>query len=67
LGIQSAGAVVGEFRGPVFRLHTKILQQFLYAIFYGKLIDVNGETGVEGDFRTAPFLRLLPAFFGFPS
>jgi hypothetical protein len=58
------GAVVGEFRGPVFRLHTKKYYKNSFSpFFYGKLAEVDGGTVLEGDFRLHPFIRLFLLFW----
>jgi hypothetical protein len=58
------GAVLGEFRGPVFRLHTKKYYSNAFApFFYGKLTEVDGGTVLEGDFRLHPFIRLFLLFW----
>ena len=58
------GAVVGEFRGPVFRLHTKKYYDNSFApFFYGKLTEADGGAVLEGEFRMHPFIRLFMVFW----
>jgi hypothetical protein len=58
------GSVLGEFRGPVFRLHTKKYYSNSFTpFFYGKLAEVDGGTVVEGEFRLHPFIRLFLLFW----
>jgi hypothetical protein len=58
------GPVVGEFRGAVFRLHTKKYYKNSFAPFlYGKLTEEDGGTTVEGSFRMHPFIRLFMVFW----
>jgi len=58
------GTVVGEFRGPAFRLHTKKYYNNSFSpFFYGKLAQVDGGTILEGDFRLHPFIRLFLLFW----
>jgi hypothetical protein len=53
-------AVVGEFRGEVFRLHTKKYYQNAFAPFlYGKLSAVEGGAVLDGTFRLHPFARMF--------
>jgi hypothetical protein len=59
-----SGAVVGEFRGPMFRLHTKKYYSNSFTpFFYGKLTEVEGGASLEGDFRLHPFIRLFLLFW----
>ncbi len=61
---QGSGSVVGEFRGPVFRLHTKKYYSNSFAPFlYGKLTEVEDGTILEGSFRLHPFVRLFMVFW----
>ena len=61
---QAPGAVVGEFRDPVFRLHTKKYYSNSFTpFFYGKLTEVEGGTVLEGEFRLHPFIRLFLLFW----
>jgi hypothetical protein len=56
--------VVGEFRGSVFRLHTRKYYDNSFApFFYGEL--QAGEEGsiLEGRFRLHPFVRLFTLFW----
>jgi hypothetical protein len=56
--------VVGEFRGPVFRLHTpKYYQNSFSPFFYGQLSSVDGGSVLEGSFRLHPFVRLFMVFW----
>jgi hypothetical protein len=56
--------VMGEFRGQVFRLHTrKYYQNAFSPFFYGKLSSADGGTNMEGDFRMHPFARLFMLFW----
>jgi hypothetical protein len=58
------GAVLGEFRGPSFRLHTKKYYSNSFApFFYGKMTDADGGTNLEGGFRFHPFIRLFMVFW----
>jgi hypothetical protein len=58
------GAVVGEFRGPLFRLHTKKYYSNSFApFFYGKLAEADGGAILEGGFRMHPFIRLFMVFW----
>lgn len=58
------GGVLGEFRGPEFRLHTKKYYKNSFSpFFYGKLAEVDGGTVVEGSFRLHPFIRLFLLFW----
>jgi hypothetical protein len=58
------GTVLGEFRGRVFRLHTKKYYSNSFTpFFYGKLAEVDGGTVVEGEFRLHPFVRLFLLFW----
>jgi len=58
------GEVVGEFRGPAFRLHTKKYYSNSFTpFFYGKLTEADGGTVLEGDFRLHPFIRLFLLFW----
>jgi hypothetical protein len=60
----SPGAVVGEFRGPKFRLHTKKYYSNSFTpFFYGKLTEADGGTVLEGDFRLHPFIKLFLLFW----
>jgi hypothetical protein len=60
---EGPGAVVGEFRGSVFRLHTRKYYSNSFApFFYGKLKEVDGGTILEGGFRMHPFVRLFMVF-----
>jgi hypothetical protein len=57
-------AVMGEFRGPVFRLHTKKYYSNSFTpFFYGKLTEADGGAVLEGDFRLHPFIRLFMLFW----
>jgi hypothetical protein len=57
-------AVVGEFRGQVFRLHTRKYYQNAFAPFlYGQLSAIEGGTTMEGNFRMHPFARLFMLFW----
>jgi hypothetical protein len=58
------GGVVGEFRGPAFRLHTRNYYKNSFSpFFYGKLMEADGSTVLEGDFRLHPFIKLFLAFW----
>jgi hypothetical protein len=58
------GAVLGEFRGSVFRLHTKKYYNNSFApFFYGKMTESDGGTVLEGGFRLHPFVRLFMLFW----
>jgi hypothetical protein len=58
------GAVVGEFRGQVFRLHTpKYYKNAFAPFFYGQLSAADGGTTLEGNFRMHPFVRLFVVFW----
>jgi hypothetical protein len=58
------GAVVGEFRGQAFRLHTpKYYRNAFAPFFYGQLSSVDGGTMLEGTFRMHPFVRLFMVFW----
>jgi len=58
------GAVVGEFRGPVFRLHTRKYYDNSFApFFYGKLQAAGQGTILEGRFRMHPIVRLFTLFW----
>jgi hypothetical protein len=61
------GAVVGEFRGSAFRLHTRKYYSNSFApFFYGQLTQADGGAILEGGFRMNPFVRLFMTFwFGF--
>lgn len=57
-------AVVGEFRGPAFRLHTRKYYSNSFApFFYGKLTQSDGGAILEGRFRMNPFTRLFMVFW----
>jgi hypothetical protein len=59
-----AGAVVGEFRGSAFRLHTRKYYSNSFApFFYGNLTEAGGGAIIEGDFRMNPFVRLSVLFW----
>ena len=61
---QGSGAVVGEFRGGAFRLHTgKYYSNSFAPFFYGVLTEADGGTNIEGGFRMNPFIRLFLAFW----
>jgi hypothetical protein len=61
---EAPGAVLGEFRGPVFRLHTpKYYRNSFAPFFYGKLTEADGGAMLEGDFRMNPFVRLFMVFW----
>jgi hypothetical protein len=61
---QGPGTVVGEFRGPVFRLHTRKYYDNSFAPFlYGKLQAADNGTILEGRFRLHPFVRLFTVFW----
>jgi len=63
-GAATPSAVVGEFRGSAFRLHTKRYYGNSFTpFFYGKLAEVDGGTVVEGDFRLHPFIKLFLLFW----
>jgi hypothetical protein len=56
--------VVGEFRGNVFRLHTRKYYDNSFApFFYGKLRAVDNGSILEGCFRLHPFVRLFTLFW----
>jgi hypothetical protein len=58
------GAVLGEFRGSVFRLHTrKYYQNSFVPFFYGRLSSVDGGAILEGSYRLHPFVRLFLVFW----
>jgi hypothetical protein len=58
------GAVVGEFRGEAFRLHTRKYYQNAFApFFYGRLSAIESGTVLEGSFRMHPFARLFMLFW----
>jgi len=57
-------AVMGEFRGPLFRLHTKNYYTNCFApFFYGKFSEAEGGATLEGSFRMNPFIRLFLVFW----
>jgi hypothetical protein len=59
-----SSAVVGEFRGQVFRLHTPSYYKNSFApFFYGQLSAVTGGTALQGSFRMHPFVRLFLVFW----
>jgi hypothetical protein len=61
---EGPGPVVGEFRGQVFRLHTKKYYSNSFTpFFYGKLTEAEGGTRVEGVFRMHPIIRLFMVFW----
>jgi hypothetical protein len=61
---QGPGPVMGEFRGSMFRLHTKKYYSNAFApFFYGKLTAVEGGAILEGSFRMHPFARLFMVFW----
>jgi hypothetical protein len=61
---QAPGAVLGEFRGPAFRLHTRKYYSNSFApFFYGKLTGTDGGAILEGGFRMNPFVRLFMVFW----
>jgi hypothetical protein len=56
--------VVGEFRGSVFRLHTRKYYDNSFApFFYGELQSAEGGSILEGCFRLHPFVRLFTLFW----
>jgi hypothetical protein len=58
------GPVLGEFRGPVFRLHTrKYYSNSFVPFFYGKLTEVDDGSILEGGFRMNPVVRLFMVFW----
>ncbi|HEY3861002.1 MAG TPA: hypothetical protein VGO59_03870 [Verrucomicrobiae bacterium] len=58
------GAVMGEFRGTAFRLHTRKYYQNPFApFFYGNLTEADGGVVLEGIFRMNPLVRLLTLFW----
>jgi hypothetical protein len=61
---EGPGAVVGQFRGLVFRLHTRKYYQNSFApFFYGQLLAEDGGAILEGSFRMHPFARLFMLFW----
>jgi hypothetical protein len=60
---EGPGTVVGEFRGSMFRLHTRKYYNNAFApFFYGKLTEADGGAILEGGFRMNPFVRLSMLF-----
>ena len=60
----SWGAVVGEFRGCAFRVHTGRYYSNSFApFFYGTLTEADGGVTIEGGFRMNPFIRLFLVFW----
>ena len=61
---EGPGAVVGEFRGQAFRLHTRKYYQNAFApFFYGRLSTADKGADLEGRFRMHPFARLFLVFW----
>jgi hypothetical protein len=61
---QGPGAVLGEFRGPAFRLHTGRYYSNSFApFFYGNLSEADGGATIEGGFRMNPVIRLFLVFW----
>jgi hypothetical protein len=57
---KKSGAVIGEFRGPFFRLHTGKYHTNSFApFFYGKLTEMDGGAVLEGGFRMNPLIQLF--------
>jgi hypothetical protein len=62
--VQAPVAVLGDFRGTAFRLHTgKYYSNSFAPFFYGILKEADGGTTIEGGFRMNPFVRLFLAFW----
>jgi hypothetical protein len=61
---QGPATVVGQFRGQMFRLHTRKYYQNAFApFFYGQLSAADDGAVLEGSFRMHPFARLFMLFW----
>jgi hypothetical protein len=62
--VQAPSAVLGDFRGTAFRLHTgKYYSNSFAPFFYGILNAAEGGTTIEGVFRMNPYVRVFLAFW----
>jgi hypothetical protein len=62
--VKAPSAVLADFRGTAFRLHTGRYYSNSFApFFYGILMEADGGTTIEGGFRMNPFVRLFLVFW----